>query len=73
MQDTEPDQIKQAPWVVFDEDRDAIMHEERMAAVLITKTDEGNLKAYVKDVEDRNPPDPEAVAMLVQAVEIANL
>lgn len=47
--------------------------DERMAAVLVTKAEDGTLKAYVKDFPDRHQPDPEIVALLVQATEIANL
>lgn len=48
--------------------------DERMAAVLVVKdADTGALKAIMKDIPGRNQPDPEIVAALVQAVEIANL
>lgn len=62
--------IRQPKFVVFDE---ASIHDERMAAVLITKDSSGNLRAFVKDVPGREQPDPEIVAALVQSVEIANL
>lgn len=64
------EQIKQTKFVTFPE---APVDEERMAAILITKGDDGNLRAYMKDVPDRTQPDPEIVAALVQATEIANL
>lgn len=62
--------VRQPRFVVFNEAR---TDEERMAAVLVTKDDQGNLKAYVKDVPGRQQPDPEIVAALVQSVEIQNL
>lgn len=62
--------MRQPRFVVFDEAR---TDEERLAAVLVTKDGEGNLKAYVKDVPGRNQPDPEVVALLVQSVELTNL
>lgn len=59
------------PFVVFDEE--AGQH-ERMAAVLVVKdTETGNLKAYVKDVEGRQPPSEDAIALLVQSTELSNL
>lgn len=64
------DTIKQATFVTFPESDPT---EERMAAVLVSRNDDGALKAYVKDVPGRNQPDPEIVAALVQSVEIANL
>jgi len=63
--------IKQTPVVAFPEVD--IVHEERVAAVLVTKGEDDRLRAYVKDVPGHNPPDPEIVAALVQSVEIANL
>lgn len=47
--------------------------EERMAAVLVNKDEDGVLRAYVADVPGREQPDPEIVAALVQSVEIRNL
>lgn len=52
---------------------EAKLTEAHMAAVLITKDDDGLLHAYVKDIPGRAQPDPEIVALLVQSVEIANL
>ena len=63
-------QIRQPRFVTFPE---TSYDEERMAAVLVTKDDGGNLKAYVKDVPGKHQPDPEIVAALVQSAEIANL
>lgn len=62
--------IRQPRYVVFDE---ANTDEERVAAVLVSKDEAGNYRAYVKDVPGRQQPDPEIVALLVQSVEIANL
>ena len=62
--------IKSTRTVVFSE---ASYDEERMAAVLINKAEDGTLRAYVADVPGRERPDPEIVAMLVQSVEIKNL
>ena len=62
--------IKSTRTVVFSE---ASYDEERMAAVLINKAEDGTLRAYVADVPGREQPDPEIVAMLVQSVEIKNL
>lgn len=70
MTDTDPRPVKSCPVVAFDT---CTKHEERMAAVLITKADDGSLRAYVKDVQGRNQPDPEIVAALVQSVELRNL
>lgn len=47
--------------------------EAHVAAVLVTKAEDGTLRTYVKDIPGRNAPDPEAVAVLAQAVELANL
>lgn len=47
--------------------------EERIAAVLINRAADGTLRAYVKDVPGRNQPIPEAVEVLIQAVDLANL
>lgn len=47
--------------------------EERMAAILVNRADDGTLRTYIKDVPNRNQPDPEIVALLAQSVEIANL
>jgi hypothetical protein len=64
-------QARQTKFVVFDE---ASTDDERMAAVLISKDAEtGALKAHVKAGPGRSEPDPEIVAALVQATEIANL
>ena len=52
---------------------EASHEEERVAAVLINRDANGNLRAYVKDVPGKNPPDPEVVALLVQSVELCNL
>lgn len=52
---------------------EANYNEEHVAAVLITKDEEGKHHAYVKEIPGKNPPIPEAVEMLVQAVELANL
>ena len=62
--------LKSTRTVVFPE---ASHDEERMAAVLINKADDGTLRAYVADIPGREQPDPEAVAMLVQSVALANL
>lgn len=62
--------IKSTRTVVFSE---ASYDEERMAAVLINKAEDGTLRAYVADVPGREQPDPEIVAMLVQSVEIKSL
>ena len=62
--------IKSTRTVVFSE---ASYDEERMAAVLINKAEDGTLRAYVADIPGREQPDPEIVAMLVQSVEIKNL
>lgn len=52
---------------------EASLNEDRMAAVLINQAEDGTLRAYIADVPGREQPDPEIVAMLTQAVEIANL
>ena len=62
--------IKSTRTVVFNE---ASYDEERMAAMLINKAEDGTLRAYVADVPGREQPDPEVVALLVQSVEIENL
>lgn len=62
--------IKSTRTVVFSE---ASYDEERMAAVLINKAEDGTLRAYVADIPGREQPDPEIVAMLTQSVEIKNL
>lgn len=41
--------------------------------MLITRDPDGNHRAYVKDVPGKSQPDPEIVALLTQATEIANL
>ena len=53
--------------------RDADPHEERLAAILVNKADDGSIRTYVADVPGREQPDPEIVAVLAQAVSIANL
>ena len=62
--------IKSTRTVVFSE---ASYDEERMAAVLINKAEDGTLRAYVADVPGREQPDPEVISLLVQSVELANL
>lgn len=62
--------IKSTRTVVFSE---ASYDEERMAAVLINKAEDGTLRAYVADVAGREQPDPEVISLLVQSVELANL
>lgn len=47
--------------------------EERVAAILVNKAEDGTLRTYVKDVPGKSQPDPEIVALLTQSVEIANL
>jgi hypothetical protein len=62
---------RQTKFVVFDE---ASAEDERMCAVLVSKDAiTGALKAHVKAPEGRHEPDPEAVAWLVEAVNLANL
>lgn len=68
MADTKP--VKGLKTVLFPE---ANYRERHVAAVLVTKDDDGNLHAYVKDIPGQNQPDPEIVALLVQSTEIANL
>jgi hypothetical protein len=67
MADTAP---KQTAFVAFDK---SVQQEERLAAVLVTKTEDGTIKAYVKDVPGRNAPPADAVDWFKQAVELANL
>ncbi len=62
--------IKSTRTVSFPEAR---YDEERMAAVLVNKAEDGTLRAYVADIPGREQPDPEIVAMLTQSVEIKNL
>ena len=62
--------IKSTRTVVFSE---ASYDEERMAAVLINKAEDGTLRAYVADIPGREQPDPEIVSALVQSVELRNL
>lgn len=63
--------IRHPKFVVFDDVNPA---DERMAAVLVVKDAQtGVLKAVTKDIPGRSQPDPEIVAALVQATEIANL
>ena len=53
---------------------DASYEDERIAAVLIAKdANTGDLKAHVATSGDRKPPSDDAIAMLVQSAEIANL
>lgn len=47
--------------------------EPGVVAVLFTKGEDGNLRAYVKEYPGFHAPDPEAVQWLQQAVSIANL
>lgn len=65
-----PTEMKSTRTVVFPE---ADTGEERVAAVLINKNDDGTLRAYVADIPGHEQPDPEIVAMLTQSVEIKNL
>lgn len=62
--------IKSTRTVSFPEAR---YDEERMAAVLVNKAEDGTLRAYVADIPGREQPDPEAIALLVQSVELSNL
>lgn len=68
MADTTP--VKGLKFAHFPE---ANHNEQHVAAILVTKDDDGKLHTYVKDIPGRNQPNPEIVAMLAQAVEIANL
>lgn len=68
MADTRP--IRNLKMVTFPE---ASMHEERVAAVLVTKDEHGAYHAYTKDIPGRAQPDPELIAMLVQGIEIQEL
>lgn len=52
---------------------DAPKTEPGLVAVLFTRADDGAVHAYVKEYPGQNAPDPEIVAVLTQAVEIANL
>lgn len=52
---------------------EASHNEERVAAILVNKAEDGTLRTYVKDVPGKSQPDPEIVALLTQSVEIANL
>lgn len=63
-------QRTQPHFVVFPEMTD---DEERIAAVLITKHESGELRAHVRDLDGRSDPDPEAVAMLKQSIELRRL
>lgn len=63
-------EIRQTPWVVFP---DADKSDERMAAILVSKDEEGTLKAHVVVPEDRAEIPEGVVDMVVNAVEIANL
>lgn len=47
--------------------------EPGVAAVLFTRDERGNIRSYVKEYPGHHAPDPEAVAMLAQSVELANL
>ena len=47
--------------------------EEMIAAVLVTRDDEGTVRAYTKDVPGIEQPDPEVVSLLAQAASTANL
>lgn len=63
--------IRQPKFVVFP---DVDPHDERLAAVVVVRDHQsGSIKAITKDVPGRPQPDPEIVAALVTAVEIANL
>lgn len=68
MADTRP--IRGLKTVTFPE---ANYDERHIAAVLVTRDDDGQLHAYVKDIPGRNQPDPEVVALLVQSAELSNL
>jgi len=70
MTDTAP-RPRQTTFASFPE---ASTRDERMAAVLVAKdADTGALKAYVTTPPHRQAPDPESIALLKQAVELANL
>lgn len=53
--------------------RDKDTSQENVFACMITRTDTGEYCAYTTVGKGREHPDPEIVATLVQAVEIANL
>lgn len=57
-------------YTVFPE---APVSEEGVAAVLITKHENGDFRAYVEEYPGRNGPDPEIVAALKDSTEIRNL
>jgi hypothetical protein len=62
--------IRSTKVVVFNE---AEHQDEHIVAVLIQKNDAGAMTAIVKEFPGRHAPDPEAVALLKQAAELANL
>jgi hypothetical protein len=46
--------------------------DERLTAVLVTQSQDGTVKAYVKDFDPHNPPDYETVAALVESAATNN-
>lgn len=69
MTDTSP--IRQTKFAAFE---GASHDDERMCAILVAKdANTGALKAHVTTPDHRQPPSPDAIDMLVNAVEIANI
>ena len=46
---------------------------ERVAAIFVTKDDEGKYRTYTQAYGANREPDPEVVAMLAQSIELRNL
>lgn len=70
MTDQEPDTVRRASFTCFP---DAPTTEPGIAAVLFTRDEHGNVRSHVKEYPGHHAPDPEAVAMLAQSVELSNL
>lgn len=63
-------QVRRPGFTTFPE---APTTEPGVAAILFTRDEHGNIRSYVKEYPGQYAPDPEAVAMLAQSVELANL
>lgn len=52
---------------------EAPTNEEMLAAVLVTRDADGNVKTYVRTYPGYNEPDADIVALLAQSASITNL
>lgn len=63
--------LRSTKMVVFE---DADHHDESVVAILIQRdASDGRTKVFVKEYPGNRAPDPEVVAVLKQAVDLANL